>query len=252
MTTAAFLSGQIGMPLAGNASSFVEIATSASGYRPQTRPGTIQNTFYPGFGGLEVIRLAIPTSTAIGVGYVSTWDANSSYVVCPTTANLGAPIAFAISPVASNATLIQYAWFAISGLAPVFAATTIAAGAAIGISTSVAGKADTNSAGRQILGCIVKTADTVTVVKNAAVRNGSAVITVTDTAGWFVGLPISGTGIPASTTISAIDADDHRVTMSANATASGYVSVTGTYNNASTNRWAICSFNRPHLQGAVS
>ena len=66
-----------------------------------------------------------------------------------------------------------------------------------------------------------------------------------------VGVAVTGTGIPASTTITAIDPDNRTVTMSANATATGSVSVTGTYNDA-TIFYNVVTVNRPGAQGANS
>jgi hypothetical protein len=67
-----------------------------------------------------------------------------------------------------------------------------------------------------------------------------------------VGLPISGTGIPAATTIASIDPNNFTVTMSANATASGSVSVTGTYNDGASNFWNVVASDRPFAQGQVT
>lgn len=59
--------------------------------------------------------------------------------------------------------------------------------------------------------------------KTATTTTGSAALTALSanviTAGWKVGMSISGTGIPGSTTILAISADGLTVLMSANATA---------------------------------
>ncbi|HEY6022771.1 MAG TPA: hypothetical protein VIV34_01185, partial [Pseudolabrys sp.] len=65
-----------------------------------------------------------------------------------------------------------------------------------------------------------------------------------------VGMAVTGTGIPASTTISAIN-PDNTVVMSANATATGSVSVTGTYNDG-TNFWNVLVVDRPLAQGAIT
>jgi hypothetical protein len=69
--------------------------------------------------------------------------------------------------------------------------------------------------------------------------------------GWFVGGFISGTGIPASTTITAIDSGAMMVTLSANATIGGSATATVTYNNG-TIHYNVAHLNRPFAQGAIT
>lgn len=205
----------------------------------------------PFWGGQELIYLAIPTSTAVKVGQAITWDTNLNMVSLPNTANLGVPVAFALNAVASNASAVQYGWFAIEGQVLALSTASVAAAAAIGITG--AGTLGANSAGKQILNARVVDPATTTVVKaNVQTTNGSPVLhcTVGGTDGWFVGMAVTGTGIPASTTISAIN-PDNTVVMSANATATGSVSVTGTYNDG-TNFWNVLVVDRPLAQGAIT
>jgi hypothetical protein len=77
--------------------------------------------------------------------------------------------------------------------------------------------------------------------------SGSAVVTMASTAGLFATMPITGTGIPGATTILSVDSTT-QITLSANATASGTVTltVTSSINGAFTNLvYAANSFNRP-------
>ena len=77
--------------------------------------------------------------------------------------------------------------------------------------------------------------------------SGSAVVVVPNSEGWFVGITVSGAGIPGATTISSITPDGRTVTLSANATASGVVSLTGTYTG-----FIIAQINNPFVQGAIT
>lgn len=247
----------IGFPAAGNNSNttdggaVVEVATATSGYVPLIPVGTIIQTNDRYWGGLELIRLSIPTGTSVNVGNISVLTANFSYTAVPNTANLGRSLAISTARVPSNATFVQYAWFAIAGQQPVLCGASVAADTAFGI--TAAGVGGANSAGKQILNARVVTASTTTVVKaNTVTQSGSNVIYVQNTDGWFVGLPVSGTGIAASSVITAIDADNRRVVLNNNATATGSVSVTGTYNDGSANYWNIATFNRPFAQGAIT
>lgn len=205
----------------------------------------------PYWGGGEAIYLAIPTSTAFKVGEVVYWDTGLNAIDIPNTANLGFPVAMAMNANASNASQVQYGWFVISGKFPALSGASVAAAAAIGITAS--GKLGANSAGKQILNTRVAAAATTTVVKaNVQTVNGSPVLRCTNggTDGWFVGVAVTGTGIPASTTIIAVN-PDNSVVMSANATATGSVSVTGTYNDG-TNFWNVLTMNGPNAQGAIT
>lgn len=203
----------------------------------------------PYWGGGEAIYLAIPTSSAFKVGEVVYWDNGYNATDIPNTANLGFPIALALNANASNASQVQYGWFQISGQGVALSTASVAAAAAIGI--TAAGKLGANSAGKQILNVRVAAPATTTVVKaNVQTQAGSPIIRPTTTDGWFVGMAVTGTGIPASTTVTAIDTA-RGVTMSANATATGSVSVTGTYNDG-TNFWNVLTMNGPNTQGAIT
>lgn len=250
MTSAAGQYPVIGIQPVGNFSNAVEVATATSGYTPLIPVGTVLNVVDPYWGNLKVIRLKIPTSTAVSVGNIAIYDNAYQYTAVPNTANLGQPVAFSLSSVASNATYVQYAWFAQAGTTPVLCGASVAANTAFGI--TAAGKGGAIANGKQILNARVQVAATTTVAKTAQTTNGSPIIRVSVADGWFVGLPISGTGIPASTTISAIDGDNRTVTMSANATATGGVTVTGTYNDGSSNYWNVVTFNDPFAQGQIT
>jgi hypothetical protein len=203
----------------------------------------------PYWGGGEAIYLAIPTSTAFKVGEVVVWDVGNNAVDVPNTANLGMPVALALNANASNASSIQYGWFLISGQGVALSGASVAAAAQIGI--TAAGKLGANSAGKQILNARVSAPATTTVVKaNVQTTNGSPIIRPSNTDGWFVGMAVTGTGIPASTTVTAIGTA-RDVTLSANCTATGSVSVTGTYNDG-TNFWNVLAINAPFAQGAIT
>lgn len=204
----------------------------------------------PYFGGGEAIYLSMPASTALRVGQVLAYDTVASFAATSVanTANLGKPLAFLMNAVASNAS-VQYAWGVISGQFPVYSSASIAANTALGI--VAAGQAGANSAGKQILNARVTLPATTTVVKaNTVTQNGSPVLKVQNTDGWFVGVSVSGTGITTSLII-GIDPDNRTVTLASNATATGAVSATGTYNDA-TSFFNVVTCDRPFAQGAIT
>lgn len=214
--------------------------------------GAIVDYVDPYWGGGQAIYLAIPAGVAFRVGEVVTYGTDQYQAVdAPNTANLAYSVAFAMNANVANASQVQYGWFVISGEAIVLSTASVAAGTAIGI--AAAGKAGTNSAGKQIQNAMVSRPATSTVVKsNVQTVNGSPILrfTVGGTDGLFVGGAVTGTGIPASTTITAIN-PDNTVVMSANATATGSVTVTETFNDG-TNFYNVVTVNGPSMQGAIT
>lgn len=256
MTQAANLNGIIGtQPLSNSSGIAVEVADTATGYVPKIQVGTIVSFVDPYWGGLECIRLAIPVSTAVRVGSISTITSTFSYVAVPNTAGLGQSVAVCASDVPSNATFVQYAWFVVAGRYPVLSGASVAADTAFGI--TAAGSAGAVAAGKQLLNARVQVAATTTVIKTAQTQSGSPYIKVSNPDGWFVGAALTGTSIPATTSIGAISTDGTVITMvdtgtttTDNATASGSVSVTATYNDG-TRFWNIATFDRIFAQGQI-
>lgn len=211
----------------------------------------------PYWGGGTAVYLAIPVTIALKVGEVVVWDSGNNAVDVPNTANLGMPVALAMNANVANASAIQYGWFLVSGQGPALSTASVAAAAPIGITG--AGTLGANTAGKEILNARVSLAATTTVVKaNVQTTNGSPLLRASNSDGWFVGMALSGTGIPASTTVGAISADGRTVSMvqtgtttAQNATATGSVSVTGTYNDA-TRFWNVLAINSPFAQGAIT
>jgi hypothetical protein len=210
--------------------------------------GTVLGANDPYWGGQELVYLAVPASTPLVVGTPVVWDVNNSIVVVPNTANLGMPVALSLNSVPTS-TSVQYSWFVIEGKTLAASGASVAAASPIGI--TAAGRLGANSAGKQILNARVNAPATTTVAKaNTQTINGSPIIRPSNTDGWFVGMALSGTGVPASTTVSAIG-PDNTVTMSANATATGSVTVTGTYNDG-TIYYNVVTVDRPFAQGAIT
>lgn len=173
-----------------------------------------------------------------------------SFELTPNTANLGQSIFVAMNKMAAA----DYGWYMSAGLAVVVTNATVAALAAIGI--GAAGTAGTNGAGKQILGCTVMKSATATVaITNVQTQNGTGILKTKGYDGWFLGMTLSGTGIPASTVVAALDPDGMTVyTGSAigtlgdkTSTATGLVTVTGTYTG-----YGLLQINAPFGQGAIT
>lgn len=260
MTTSAGQFPLIGaQPVTNSSVTGVEVATATSGYVPLIPLGTIISVNDPFWGGLELVRLSVPAATLVRLGSLSTLTATYGYVAVPVAANLGQSVAVSFNHVPSNASFVQYAWFVIGGKYLVNSTASIAADTALGTAASV-GQAAANSAGKQILNARVQVAATATVVKPVNTTSGSAIVRTNNSDGLFVGQTITGTGIPASSYIGAIDAAVTPVAITltaadlvtaALATVTGFPTATAT-NNDATRFWNTVTMSRPFVQGAIT
>jgi hypothetical protein len=164
----------------------------------------------------------------------------------PNTANLGRMVGVACAP----ATAGQFIWVCIGGIIPVRSGASVAADTAFGI--TAAGTVGANSAGKQILNSRIVAPSSTTVVKaNCTANAGSNQLRVPNADGWFIGVPLSGTGIAASTVVVDINAGGNTVTLNNNTTAAVNGNVTATY-NAGGVHFNVAHLNRPFAQGAIT
>lgn len=176
-----------------------------------------------------------------------------------TTVNTGAaanstPLAWALAPTVAN----LFGWYQLAGVALAINNGTAAAGPAyqLGAGNNIT---STQAAGTQILGGTrILVANGTTFTKTGTTRNGSTEVFFTNLDGVYVGLPISGTGIPGGTTVAAgyNNSPNARnssagsatsLLMSAAATADGTVTVTFTRTN-----FSLVSCNFPFGQGQIA
>ena len=247
MTTAAAMMAVAGFQAVGN------------WFQPDTTQrhvlGTIINVTDPFYGGQELVYVSysFTTATALKAGTVLAVDTVSGWTATnvANTANLGKPVAFVLNGIlASAATGVYYMWAVIAGQTPVWCNNSAAADSALYLVAAGQGST-TVAAGKAFQGLRVSKAAAGTVVKAGTYTvNGSPIIKVQTTDGWFLGVSVSGTGI-ATSLITAIDPDNRTVTLASNSTATGSVSATGTLNDG-TNFFNICTFNRPSMEGIVT
>lgn len=211
--------------------------------------GETLNAVDPYWGLGEFIYLK--SNDAVLKGSLVMWDETYQAALLPNTANQGFPFAVAMAPAASG----TYFWAQLSGRCVYKTNATVAADAAIGI--GAAGIAGTNTAGKQMLNTRNRVSATGTVsFTNTQTVNGTNVITVVKGYdGAFLGMALSGTGIPASTVVAGLDPDGKRIyTGSAigtfgdkNSTATGLITMTGTYTG-----YGSGMISRPFCQGAIT
>jgi hypothetical protein len=176
-----------------------------------------------------VASLAIGEAVRIG----------ADYAVTRAAAGLRGAVGVAM---AANTSASELSWYCVRGQVPI-RSLTAAANAPLFWSATAGAVDDGVVATDLIFGAFAQTAGGATVdTKSINTVNGSNLITVPDLEGLYVGMAITGTGIPGGTTIAAIGqggvmlgAQSPRalqVQLSANATATG--NVTGTFAHIST------------------
>ena len=200
---------------------------------------------YWGYGEFMYIR----SNDALLKGSLVMYNATYQGVLLPSTAGQGFPFGVAMAPMASGV----YGWIQISGLAVIKTNATVAADTAIAV--AAAGIAGTLANGKQLLNTRNLRAATATVTVTANTQNGTGVLFCPQGYdGLFLGAALSGTGIPASTVVAALDPDGKRVyTGSAigtlgdkNSTATGQITLTGTYTG-----FGAAMISRPFAQGQI-
>lgn len=200
--------------------------------------GTIVRAADSYWGSGEFILLKAAGS--ITNGHVVAWDSLHAAVSCPTTGNTARPVGVAINALSSG----DYFWAQISGQNYVKAGASVAAGSPVGMTG--AGSIGASGAGIEVQGMISVIASAGTVTGTCVTTNGSPTLKFPNGArGFFVGAALSGTGI--SGTVTAISYDEKTVTASANASATGQITATGTFTG-----YNICSLNRPSFQGRIT
>lgn len=200
--------------------------------------GTVIRAKEPIHGEGEFIYLAGAANTVAGdqVTYNPLTGATTRGAA---TANSGLPIAFAMA----NCIAARFGWYQISGVSLANNNATAAVGSAFQKATAQIGSAAV--AGTQVLGgAQILVANNSTFTKVCTTRNGSTQLIVPDMDGLYIGLGVSGAGIPGGVTIAeGIDGGPNAsntsagssgvINLSAAATADGTVVVTFTRSNKS-------------------
>jgi hypothetical protein len=122
-------------------------AASAIPTTPMTL-GMIVQANDPTYGTGEFILLAGVASTAIGS--LVTYNTTSyTTTLCPVTANLGQPVAIAMS---ANTAATSWGWYQISGVAVVAKSTGLGLATNVAVAVNSTGKIGTNATGKMIMG----------------------------------------------------------------------------------------------------
>lgn len=175
----------------------------------------------------------LKSNDAVLKGSSVMWDEVFQAALLPSTVTQGFPFAIAMAPAASG----TYFWAQVCGRTVYKTNATVAADGVLAI--AAAGILGATATGKQVLGIRHRISATGTkTFANTQTANGTNVLLVTQGYdGAFLGMALSGTGIPASTVVAGLDPDGKRIyTGSAigtfgdkNSTATGLITLTGTY-----------------------
>lgn len=210
--------------------------------------GTTLNAVDPFWGTGEFVYAK--SNDAILKGSLVMWDEIYQGALLPTTTLQGFPFGVSMAPAASG----TYCWLQITGRAVYKTNATVAADVALAV--AAAGIAGTLVAGKQLVNVRNRISATGTKTFTANTQSGTNVLFLPQGFdGAFLGMALSGTGIPASTLVAGLDPDGKRIyTGSAigtfgdkNSTATGQITLTGTYTG-----YGSGMINRPFAQGAIT
>ncbi|MGZ5029078.1 MAG: hypothetical protein ACXWAT_00565 [Methylobacter sp.] len=197
----------------------------------QRHPLGLKITAVDPYWGLGVF-MYIKSTDAILKGSVVMWDEAYQGVLLPTSTLQGFPWAVAMAPMASG----TYGWVQTEGRVVYQTNATVSADAIVAI--AAAGIIGATATGKQLTGVRNRISATGTkTVSGTLTTLGSHVLRTSGYDGLFLGMALSGTGIPASTVVAKLDPDGRTIYMGSaigtvgdkTATATGSITLTGTY-----------------------
>ena len=184
------------------------------------------------FWGLGVF-MYVKSNDAILKGSLVGWDEVYQGTLFPSAVTQGFPWGVAMAPMATG----TYGWIQLEGRAVYKTNATVAADGVVAI--AAAGILGATATGKQLIGVRNRVAASGTkTFANTQTTNGTNVLSIPQGYdGAFLGMALSGTGIPAATLVAGLDPDGKRIyTGSAigtlgdkNSTATGSITLTGTY-----------------------
>lgn len=215
-------------------------------------PGFLLPAEDPVWGPGELIFARAGGTIKLCGGCVLTpvWDATNKVYTYnmtewPVTATLGRALYVYIGN--TQITVGQYGWFMTTGRFPVSSTASIAADTAAG--RAAAGQLTASGAGVQLLNARVMTPATQTVVATAiSGLTGDSRIFLSNTAGFFPGVYVSGTGVGAAAICNFVDPLGRYIGVTVVNSAPVTGNITATYNNA-TIFYNVLEMNRMVAQG---
>jgi hypothetical protein len=136
------------LPIANTDSGVTQPNAASATPTPPLYPGMIVQAQDPTFGMGEFILLAGVASTAVG-SLVIYNTVNFTTTLCPVTANLGQPVAVAMS---ANTASTTWGWYQIAGVAVVAKSTGLGLANNVAVAINSTAKVGTLANGKQVLG----------------------------------------------------------------------------------------------------
>lgn len=173
----------------------------------------------------------VESDAAILKGSLVAWDETYKGVLLPSAVTQGFPWGVAMAPMADG----TFGWIQLEGRAVYKTNATVAADGVVAV--AAAGILGATATGKQLIGVRNRVSATGTKTLTATTGTGSYVLKTNGYDGWFIGMALSGSGIPASTVVAKLDSDGQTVYMGSAigtvgdkvATATGTITATGTY-----------------------
>lgn len=174
----------------------------------------------------------VKSADAILKGSLCAWDETHNAGLLPSAVTQGFPWGVAMAPMASGV----YGWIQLEGRTVYKTNATVAADGVVAV--AAAGILGATATGKQLIGVRNRIAATGTKTVTAGTTNGTPVLFCpAGYDGFFLGMALSGTGIPASTVVAALGPDGKTIytgsaiatTGDKNSTATGSITLTGTY-----------------------
>lgn len=197
----------------------------------QRQPLGMEVTAVDNYWGCGVF-IYLKSNDAVVKGSSVMWDELYQAALLPSTVTQGFPFAIAMAPAASG----TYFWAQHTGRAVYKTNATVAADGVLAV--AAAGTLGATATGKQVLGIRNRVSATGTTTVSVSTQNSTGILLAQKGYdGLFLGMALSGTGIPASTVVAGLDPDGKRIyTGSAiatlgdkNSTATGQITLTGTY-----------------------
>jgi hypothetical protein len=232
-----------------------DVAVHQRGF-PMDAVGTDYNTTanVSNWGHAELLYVGYTGAAAMTPGSVCQIDKDFRVALTAAAAseiNLGKPLYVSLTNFAIGSVTEQYGWVLRRGICPVQFSVAATVGP---VFLGTAGKlTPTAAAGGQLLNARTLIAAVSTFTRTGATLSGSSIVKFGNVSGMYVGQAISGTGIPASSVISAINPDGTSVLIGSaigtlvTATATGSVTVTLTNTG-----FGIVQLDRAFSQGQIT
>lgn len=173
----------------------------------------------------------VKSTDAVLKGSLCAWDESYNAGLLPSAVTQGFPWGVAMAPMASG----TYGWIQLEGRAVYKTNATVAADGVVAV--AAAGILGATATGKQLIGVRNRVAATGTKTFTAQTFSGlNKLVVAQGYDGAFLGMALSGTGIPASTVVAALDPDGKTIYMGTSiatadklATGTASITLTGTY-----------------------